>query len=150
MGIDGENAIPRPEPGLGCWSTVLHRHHRHAWGWITGNTGSGRMAHQHKPGQQQIRQHSGTDHQHALGNRTVAKQIRIIQWNGMVVVVVIRERNEAAQWQQPQGIGDAVALGFQQRWTEAHGKAVDADALQTGGQKMTCLMNHDQQPQSEQ
>ena len=96
---DAEDAVAGFQSRCGCRFSALHAHHHHPRGWFSRHPGHGGVADEHQPGQQQVGQHSGTDHQQPLRNRTVAQQIRIIVGN-LAVFVIVWEGDEPAEGQQ--------------------------------------------------
>ena len=101
------------------------------------------------PGQQQVGDHPGGDHEGPLRQGTVAQQIGIIGRNGAVLVVV-GEGHEPTEGNGPQGEEHPAPAPLDQGGAEADREAADPDALPGGGEEVAGLMHQDQPSQDRQ
>ena len=147
LSLHAEDTITWGQPSAISGSSRLNRHHQHPRVWCRRQPNQGCLSKQDHEGQQQVGQHSRSDHEGSLRDGAVAQQVRVIG-RDRAVLIVIREGDESPQGQGTNRVGDSAPLAFDQCRAEADRKAADSDPLQGGGQEMTSLVNHNQQRQN--
>ena len=147
----GQDAIACFEASGLCGLVGLHGRYQHPRGGAEsrGNPHQVALGDQYGPGEQQVGEHAGGNHQGPLGQGAVAQQVGVVLGN-RAVFVVIGEGHKAPQGDGPQGKLHAAPLALEQHRAKADGKAAHPNALPRGGKEVAGFVHYHQSRQDRQ